>query len=212
MRRFTVAAIFHFHRLNIGPRLTLCFLFIIAAMLVENAVLLWQFQLIPPEAERLRGVDQELIAVLQTHARLMWAYERLDQLAHSQDAALLLREADAIRQSLMEGSRNTREALERLPPGTPADPALLPTLETSEGGLRAQFEAIIDLARAGEWDAIELRLANEVRPLESRISGLADDINRQVAEERAQAASAIAQAQRRIIFIVPLTAVLMLLF
>ena len=203
---------FFFLRLNIGPRLTICFLFIILAMLVENAVLLWQFHLVPAEAERLRGVDQELIAVLQAHTRLMSVYERLDELAHSRNTALLVKEAEAIRNTLIEDSRNTRNALTRLPAATPADPALLPTLETSAGGLRAQFEAIIELARAGEWDAVHLRLANEVRPLESRISALAENIDREVAQQRAQAVLAIAQAQRRILLIVPLTAVLMLLF
>jgi PAS domain S-box-containing protein len=224
MQRFTLAAKiaaslrqigesgFYFHRLNIGPRLTICFLFIIAAMLVGNAVLLWEFHLVPAEAERLRGVDQELIAVLQAHTRLMSVYERLDELAHSHDTARLLREAAAIRNSLIEGSRNTKNALERLPPGTPVDPALLLTLETSEGGLTAQFDAIIELAKAGEWDAVHLRLANEVRPLEFRISGLAENIDREVVQQRAQAVLAISQAQRRILLIVPLTAVLTLLF
>jgi signal transduction histidine kinase len=35
---------FHLDRLDIGPRLTLCFLSIILALLLGNAVLLWQFQ------------------------------------------------------------------------------------------------------------------------------------------------------------------------
>ena len=210
-KRADVRALY-FERLNIGPRLTVCFLFIIVAMLVGNAVLLWQFHMVPVEAERLRGVDQELIAVLQAHTRLMSVYERLDELADSRDKARLSKDAEAIRNSLVEDSRNTRNALDLLPAATPADPALLPTLETSEGGLRAQFEAIIELARAGEWDAVHLRLANEVRPLESRISGLAENIDREVGQERAKAVLAISQAQRRILLIVPLTAVLMLLF
>ena len=55
---------FRLHRLNIGPRLTLCFVFIILAMLLANAVLLWQFHQARVQAERLNGVDQELIVVL----------------------------------------------------------------------------------------------------------------------------------------------------
>lgn len=139
-------------------------------------------------------------------------YERLDDLAHSRDTAVLLKEAEAIRNALLADSRNTRDALNRLPAATPVDPGLLPTLETSAGGLRAQFEAIVDLAQSREWDAVHLRLANEVRPLEFRISGLAENIDREVARERAQAVLAIAQAQRRILLIVPLTVLLVLLF
>ena len=59
----------HLQRLNIGSRLTLCFILIILAMLVGNAVLLWQFQRARDQAESLSGVDQELIAVLQAQDR-----------------------------------------------------------------------------------------------------------------------------------------------
>ena len=94
------------------------------------------------------------------------------------------------------------------------DPALPPTPRNE---CRWSAGAILeanhrDLAQAGEWDAVHLRLANEVRPLEFRISGLAENIDREVAQERAQAVLAIAQAQRRILLIVPLTVVLVLLF
>jgi hypothetical protein len=62
---------FYLHRVNIGPRLTFCFLFIIIALLVGNAISLWQFHLARSQANRLSGVDQELIAVLQAHTSLM---------------------------------------------------------------------------------------------------------------------------------------------
>jgi len=72
------------HRLNIGRRLTLCFLFIILALLLGNVVLLWQFHLARAQADRLSGVDQELITILQAQTSLMTFYERLDILAHSE--------------------------------------------------------------------------------------------------------------------------------
>src|SRR5262249_58814367 len=84
-----VAGTSRLQRINIGPRLSLCFLLIIVAMLAGNAVLLWQFQRSQRQAERLTGVDQELIAVLQAHTNLMSFYERLGVLAHSADQAPL---------------------------------------------------------------------------------------------------------------------------
>jgi len=203
---------FHLHRFNIGPRLTLCFLFINLTMLAGSAALLWQFHLVLAQAGRLRGVDQELIAVLQAHTNLMKFCERLNDVAYSQDAARLLREAEPLRNFLLEDNRSSRRALNRLPPETQPDPALLPTLESIQGSLRAQFEAIVVLAAAGEWHAIHLRLDNEVRPLESSISELAGNTDREVSEERAQTVSNIGQAQRRIVLTVVFTAALMLLF
>ena len=133
---------FHLDRLNIGPRLTLCFLSIILALLLGNAVLLWQFHQARVQAERLRGVDQELIAVLQTHINLMSFYERLDALAHSESTGDLVNEAQAIRDALLENSRRTRNALRQLPPEVRLDSALLPTLLTIQDTLPAELDGI----------------------------------------------------------------------
>jgi hypothetical protein len=178
---------FHLDRFNIGPRLTLCFLFIILALLVGNGVSLWQFHLARTQADRLRGVDQELIAVLQAHTSLMSFYERLDVLAHSESAGQLVREVEALRNALLQDSRRSRDALSRLPPEVQLDPALLPTLLSIQDTLPAELEAITALAKSNEWEAVRLRLANQVRPLEYRSSGLVENIDREVGEERAQA-------------------------
>jgi signal transduction histidine kinase len=54
--------------------------------------------------------------------------------------------------------------------------------------------------------------ANQVRPLESASSAVVENIGRQVGEEHRQAVLNIAEAQRRILLIVPITAGLTLLF
>ncbi len=99
----------HLRWLNIGPRLTLCFLFIILAMLVGNAILLRQFQEAEGQAERLSGVDQELIAVLQAHANLMSFYEKLEALADSENSAALMAETEPLRNALLEDNRRTKK-------------------------------------------------------------------------------------------------------
>jgi PAS domain S-box-containing protein len=200
------------HWLNIGPRLTLCFLLIVVAMLVGNSVLLWQFHRVRTQAERLGGVDQELIAVLQAHTNLMSLYERLDVLTHLKDAALVTREVETLRNEQIEDSLRIRSTLSHLPPEVRIDPTLLPSVAAIQDALPAQLEPIADLAKAKDWDGVRLRLANEVRPLELRSAALVESIDREVGEERAQAIQNIAQAQRRILLIVPLTAVVTLLF
>ena len=199
-------------QLDIGPRLTLCFMLIILAMLAGNAVLLWQFQQARSQAERLAGVDRELIAVLQAHTSLMSFYESLDALAHSEDTGLLLQQVETLHNALLQGSEQSRNVLSRLPPEVQLDPTLLPSLLAIQGELPAQLEAIAMLAKAGDWDAVRLRLADQVRPLESRRSALVENIDREVAGQRIQTVSNIRQAQRRILLIVPITAAITLLF
>lgn len=202
---------FRLRRLNISPRLTLCFVFIILAMLLGNAVLLWQFHQARVQAERLNGVDQELIVVLQAHTNLMSFYERLDGLAHSENTAELVTEAELLRIDLLEDSRRTGNALTSLPPELKLDPTLVPTLEAIQDALPAELAAITDLAKSKDWQAVRLRLANQVRPLESRSSALVKIIEQQVSDEQAGAASQVVSLQKRILLIVPLTAVITLL-
>src|SRR5215472_2548423 len=103
--------ILHLRRLNIGSRLTLCFVSIILAMLAGNAVLLWQFHLVRAQADRLSSVDQELIAVLQFHTALMSFYGRLDVLAQSEDTAGLVRQTESLRNALRDDAQRSGNAL-----------------------------------------------------------------------------------------------------
>jgi PAS domain S-box-containing protein len=200
------------HRLNIGPRLRLCFILIVLAMLLGNAVLLSQFYQARVQAERLTGVDEELIVVLQAHTNLMAFYERLEALADSENTPELVKEAGLLRQDLLENGGRISSALSRLPPEVQLDPTLMPTLQVLQDALPAELQAITDLAKAKDWQAVRLRLANQVRPLESRTSALVASIDREVAEKRTQALLEIGHAERRILVIVPAAAILTLLF
>src|SRR5438874_5520953 len=81
-------------RLNIGPRLVLGFVFIVLSMLAADAAILWQFHLVRTQAERLNGIDQELVAVQRVHTSLLAFHDRLEDLADSQDAGRLDRDAE----------------------------------------------------------------------------------------------------------------------
>ena len=202
---------YRFRRLNIGPRLTLCFALIILAMLIGDAILLWQFYGVRAQAERMRGFNQQLIAVLQAHTSLMSFYERLDVLSQSENHAALASEAESLREALLEDTRRTRSAFSQLPPQVQPDPTLLATLESVQDALPPQLDAITTLATTGDWEAVRLRLTNEVRPLESRTATLVQNLDREVGEERAQALSSINRAQQRILLIVPITVALTVL-
>ena len=202
---------FRLHGLNIGPRLTLCFVFIILAMLLANAVLLWQFHQARVQAERLDGVDQELIVVLQAHTNLMSFYERLDAFAHSENTIELVTEAERLRNDLLEDSQRTRNALNNLPSDLKLDPTLLPALEAIQDELPAELGSITDLAKTRDWQAVRLRLANQVRPLETRSSALVRNIAQQVGDQQAEAVLQVARLQSHILWIVPLSAVFTLL-
>jgi PAS domain S-box-containing protein len=198
-------------RLNIGPRLTLFFIFIILLMLGGNALLLGQFHLVLLQAERLTGVDRELIAVLRFQSDLLSFHAKLDELAESEDIERLKREAGPLGTVLFQDTERTRNALAHLPAEAHLDPTFLPTVEAIESTLPSQLEAITGLATLGDWGAVRLRLANEKKPLEAQTSALVKNIDQQVSEEQAEAVSQVERLQKRILLIVPVTAVFTLL-
>jgi signal transduction histidine kinase len=132
-------------------------------------------------------------------------------LAQPENTARLVTEAEPLCNALREDTQRSGSALKRLPAQVQLDPTLLPTFEALQGALPAQLEAITALAKSRDWEAVHLRLANEVLPLESQISAMVQNVDREVSEQRAQAVAKIAHWQRRIVLIVPITAVLTLL-
>jgi len=203
---------FRLDQLNIGPRLALCFMLIILAMLAGRIVLIWQYEQAKTQAERLAGVDQELIAVLQAHISFMSFYERLDVLAQTENTTILVQQIDAIHNALLQETERARSALSRLGPETQLDPMLLPTLSAIQWELPAQLQSMAMLAKSGDWRAVQLRLANQIGPLESRSAALVENVDHEVTEQRAQAVMSIRQAQRRIFLTVLITTAMTLLF
>jgi signal transduction histidine kinase/HAMP domain-containing protein len=203
---------FSLDRLTIRPRLTLCFALIILVMLAGNAVLLWQFDRARAQAERLSSVDRKFIAVLQAHINLVSFHQRVDTLVHSEGRPLPVTELEALQNEIIEASRRSKDALSRLPAETPTDAASLPTLIAIQDILPAQLEAVTELAKSSDWGAVRLRLTNQIRPLEALSASLVEALNRDVGDERSQIIANIGRAQRRIFFIVPMTAGIVLVF
>jgi PAS domain S-box-containing protein len=205
------AKILHAGRLNIGPRLILGFVFIILAMLAANAIVLWQFHVVGTQAERLNDIDQKLVAVLRLHSSLAAFHDRLEEVAGSGDAGRLVKEAGPLRAAVLADIRRATSALSLLPSDLQRDPTVLPTLLTIQSALPSQLDAITTLAASGDWRAVHLRLANQVRPLESLTSALVEKVDHEVGEEGAQTVLNMRRVQRRVLLIVPMTAVITLL-
>jgi signal transduction histidine kinase len=192
---------------NNGPRLTLTFALLVALILGGNGLLVWQFQSARLQTDRLTGVSQQLIAVLRLQESLQSFHQRLDELAHSKDVHRLITEAEPLRRTLLEQTQRTRSALAHLPSETGVDPAFVPTLEAIEITHPSQLEAITALATLGDWEAVHLRLDNELKPVETLTSALVKSIDQDVSDELPYAVANMKTVQRRILLIVPATAI-----
>ena len=203
--------ILHSDRLNIGPRLILGFVFIMFSMLAADVTILWQFHVVRTQAGRLNDVDQKLVAVLRVHTSMLAFYDRLDALADAEDAGRLRKEAGPLRSMVLEDIRRAANALKTPPFDSRRDPNILPTLFVIQSALPSELDAIATLAASGDWRAVHLRLANQVRPLESLTSVLVEKVDHEAAQQQAEGVANIRRVQHLVFWVVPLTAIFTLL-
>jgi len=201
----------HVLRLNIGPRLILCFAIILLAVFVGDAVVLWQFHLIRAQAEQLNAIDQKLVVVLRFHTSLLAVHDKLEELTVSEDAARLVTEAGPLRAAVLEEAQRAKTVLSSLPSDLQRDPTVLPTLEAIQSALPAQLDAITALAKLGDWSAVRQRVANEIRPLNSLSSALVEKVDHEVGQEQAEIVENTKRVEQRVFLAVPVTAVFIFL-
>lgn len=198
-------------QLNIGPRLMLSFAVIIFSMLAADAVVLWQFHLVRVQAERLNRIDRELVSVLRLHRSLTSFHDQLEDIADSQDMGRLVTEGERLRTAVLEDSRGAMSSFSVAPFDFQRDPTILPILRAVQSALPDQLEAINTLAAAGDWRAVHLRLANQVRPLELLTSELVDKVDHAAGEQQAQTVQNIKRVEHLVFVVVPVTAIFTLL-
>jgi hypothetical protein len=191
---------------NLGLRLTLTFATLIVLLLGGNALVIWQFHITRNETERLTGANQQLIEVLRLQASLLSFHQRLDDLALSMDVRRLVTEAESLRRALHQQTQQTRTAIANLPSGTVVDPSFLPTLDAIDVTLPSELDAILETAKSGDWATIHPRLSDELSRIETETAILINGINQQASGELARCVAEIGNVQRRILVIVPATA------
>jgi PAS domain S-box-containing protein len=198
-------------RLNIGPRLVLCFALIIVSMLAGDLIVLWQFHIVQAQAERLNEYDEELVTVLRVRSDMYKFRDALESLASAKNAQRLKADTQSMNAAIAEDMRHAKIALLAVHSDNASDPTILPTLAVVQSNLQSETASVIELAETNDWNALQVRLTNQLRPLEFSISTLVESVDREVRMEHTQAAANIRQVQRWIFIVVPATVVLTLL-
>jgi len=188
---------------NLGPGLTLTFALLVALILGGNGLLISQFRIARLQADRLSGVSQQMISVLRLQGSLLSFHQRLGELAQSRNAYVLRMESEPLQGTLLEQIQQTREALTRLPSGTHVDPLFLPTLEAIEISVPTQLDTMTALASSGDWTAVDFRVAERLKPLETQTSALVKIVDQEFVRELSRSEANMRSVQNRILVLVP---------
>jgi len=141
-------------RLNIGPRLVLCFALIIVSMLTGDVIVLWQFHIVQAQAERLNEYDKELVTVLRVHSDMLKFRDTLESLANAKNSDRLKAETQSMNEAFAEDMRGAKSALLAVHSHNASDPTILPTLAVVQSNLQSETASVIELAEANDWNAL----------------------------------------------------------
>ena len=179
-------------------------------MIAADAIAVWQFRQIAASAERLGKMDETALAVVRVHFDVVNLRDKNDTLARSRNARQFSSEAAYIRQAFLLHVDHAQQMLRATPDIGPAG-----TFSTALDSLRltmlSQLDTAVELATAGEWDAVRLRFTTQIPALSQFTASLVEKVDQEVLRQRAEAIQETEQARRRLFIIVPMAAMLTLL-
>jgi len=208
--RRRIRSLFRRTDLSIRLRLVLCFVVIVLLMIAADAIAVWQFRQIAASAERLGKLDETALAVVRVHFDVANLRDKNDTLARSRDARQFSSEAASIRQAFLQHVDHAQQMLRASPDIGPAG-TFSTALDTLRLTLLSQLDTAVELATAGEWDAVRLRFTTQIPALSQFTASLVEKVDLEVLRQRAEAIQETEQARRRLFVIVPIAALLTLL-
>ncbi len=198
-------------QLPIGPRLTLSFVIIICLTFLGSLIAVSQLLQVRDQTQRLNQINAEAIAILRVNNTILKLKVELHQLANTKDPRFT-EKSNELRQTLIKDVEQAIIILEASPAKTQETRYSTQLRQLADiATLPGQIDLMIELAQAGDWLAVQLRLENQVQQVSQITQNLVEEINRIVAAERSLALQNMEQGQQRALTTILMTGLLTLL-
>ena len=196
--------------LKLGVRLSACFLIIVALMIAGDVVSIWQLHQLEVHTKTLKTADSASSAIVRLHLDVNSFSGRVAVLTRGHDAPQFVKEATVLRETFLRHVREAEEALNSSPEIV-QDAFTSSTLKTLSATLPSQIESEIELADAGDWPAIQLRLTGQIQDLIDLSSSLVEGVEERVFQQRARVNEETEHVRHRLFVVVPVAWLLALL-
>jgi PAS domain S-box-containing protein len=179
-------------------------------MIAADAIAVWQYWQISAPAQRLSETDRVSHAIVRVHLDVDTFRGSMAALASSHDTHQFSAEAASIRRTFLQHVDHAEQMLSATP-GIEQGVPISSALETLRETLLSQLDTAVQLSDAGEWNAIQLRLANQIAALIDFSSSLVEGVDQQALQQRRKAIEDGEKARQRLFIIVPIAALVTLL-
>jgi len=196
---------------SIGRRLAACFLLIVVSMIASGAVVFWQFREMVAPTRHLSYADQVSLAFARLRLDLGTFRKNVTALESDHDTEKFSSEAAGLRQNFLRNVEDAQRALSKAPEIALEDPTIPAVLETLKVTLPSQLDTVAELAAAGDWNAVRLRLRGQIQDLIDLSSSLVVNVGQQAQKQRTKAIEDTTTAEKRLFVVVQIAGLLTLL-
>jgi len=196
--------------ISIGKRLAACFVAIIVLMIVADGLAVWQFRRMESSTERLRKADQTLQAVVRVHIDIGSFRDSVSVMANSQETHEFAKDTASLREKFLDDVERARRMV-IASPELDENSTTSSALETLRTALPAQLNTVNELANAGDWTAVRLRLAHQIQDLRELSLSQVEKLDEQLAQAQGATLETTRQARSNLFIVVPIAALLTLL-
>ena len=162
-------------------------------------------------SRRLSNVDQVSLALIRVHLDVDALRDNVAALESTHDTRQFSTEAARFRQDFLHDVEEAQQMLSRTPEIAREDPTMGAALETLKVAPPAQLDTAVQLADAGDWTAVRLRLNGQIGDLLTLSASLVTKVDRRTEQLRTGAVAETETAQQRLFVAVPIAALLTLI-
>lgn len=170
-------------------------------MIAADAVVIWQVHQLAAQTQVLNAADKASSAIVRLHLDVNSFSGRVTALTRSHDSRQFASEAALLRQAFLRHVRDADQIL-RSSPEIAQDPLISSALRTLTTTLPSQIDSEIELAMAGDWLAIQLRLTGQIQDLIDLSSSLVEGAEERIFQQRARANEQTEHVRHRLFIIV----------
>ena len=190
------------HRIAIGgltirARLTASFALIVALMSVVGLSSFWQVKAIDEQSRRVSRLDGQMLAILRVNNDILEFKDGVQNALATHEGTRFAAEVGSLSKVLV---RDLDAGLESVRTSD-YDPvnriAATETLAFIRASLPSHLDSMLQMGRAGDWQAVQLRLTNKIAPTSRSMAELVHEMDGQVALGRNEALAGIKIVRRR---------------
>jgi PAS domain S-box-containing protein len=180
-------------------------------MCLGSIVSVWHMEAVNQQAQRLNQVNARMLALLRLNNDILVLKERVQGALATHRADEFSAEVNTSLASLMRDLDAGADSVRERPGDVAPHTAAVDTLNYIRASLPVHIGAILNLARARDWQAVQLRLANQISRASLSMAVLVQDMDAEAALARKEALDRIRIEQRRAIAVTVALSMLSLL-